>query len=524
MTRQPNILLISTDQHRADYLSCYGANVLHTPNIDRLSEQGIRCEKAYVASPICMPNRASLITGRMPSAHRLRHNGLNLPLDSTTIPEVLRRSGWRTSLVGKAHFQCLASRPAFFGRDVNGRKEVSRLEARLQEVGDYEQENLQRWKDNPEHDLVYPYYGFESVSLAIGHGDQVEGHYARWLARQHGDSASLIGPKNALPGCGRTAPQAWRTALPEELYPTRYVEQETIQKLGEYSEQPETPFLLWASFCDPHHPFTPPGRYWDMYDPEAVEVPATFAASTKPHLAANVHRQRQMGTANLSGTAAIAVNEEELRAAIALTYGLITMVDDAVGAILSALEQSPFAENTIVVFFSDHGDLMGEHGLLFKGPFHYQPLVRMPLIWSDRRHRGARVHRSLISAIDLPATILEAAQVEHFNGLQGTPFVSATGELLEARNCVLIEDEIQTNLPGHDVRGRTRTLITDRWRLTIHDGVASGELYDLISDPHETENLWNHSSAGGVRAELTERLVRQMIAQSETSPLPEYAA
>lgn len=518
----PNFLLISTDQQRADYLGCYGARMLSTPNIDRLSENGVLCERAYVASPVCMPNRASLITGRMPSAHGLRHNGLNLSLGTTTVPGALRQFGWRTSLVGKAHFQCFAARPALFGPDRNG-AHGPRLEAHASDNGDYEQENIQRWKNDRDHDLTYPYYGFEEVSLAIGHGDASAGHYDRWLAERHPDPESLIGPKNALQGMKRAAPQAWRTALPEELYPTTYVKQKTIEKLQGFSKRNER-FFLWASFGDPHHPFTPPGRYWSMFDPRDVELPATFHAAKRPQLAASVHHQRHEGTANLNGTAAIAVNEEELRAAIALTCGSITMIDDAVGSILAALEESGLAENTIVIFFSDHGDLMGEHGLLFKGPFHYQPLVRMPLLWADPRRPGPQRHTGLISAIDLPATILESAQTGFFNGLQGKPFLDAAGNLLDGRDCVLIEDEIQTPLPGYDVRGRTRSLLTERHRFSIHDGTDTGELYDLRSDPHETVNLWNEASARQDRAELTERLVRQMIAQSETSPLPDYAA
>ena len=117
MSRRPNFLLISTDQQRADHLGCYGAKVLQTPSIDSLTRRGIRFENAFVASPVCMPNRASLMTGRMPSLHGLRHNGLNLPLDSVTVADVLRTSGWKTGLIGKAHFQCVTDNPPLLSKD-----------------------------------------------------------------------------------------------------------------------------------------------------------------------------------------------------------------------------------------------------------------------------------------------------------------------------------------------------------------------------------------------------------------------
>ena len=141
------------------------------------------------------------------------------------------------------------------------------------------------------------------------------------------------------------------------------------------------------------------------------------------------------GHARLSGTAAIAVDETELRAAIALTYGMISMIDDAVGAILSELGKLGLEEDTIVVFLSDHGDLMGEFGLLFKGPFHYQALIRTPLIWADGRSPGPRHHSGYVSTIDIAASMLRAAGVTPFNGMQGGP-LSATTERRQSAGTV----------------------------------------------------------------------------------------
>ena len=521
--RRPNFLLISTDQQRADHLGCYGARVLKTPQIDSLAARGILFERAYVSSPVCMPNRASLVTGRMPSLHGVRHNGLNLPLDTATIGDVLRAAGWATALVGKAHFQCMTeNESAILARQEGPKAPVP--EARCAENRRYDQELAAKWQQDPDHDLQYPYYGFETVDLTVEHGDRVEGHYSRWLAERHPDPDTLRGPVNALPGRERAAPQAWRTALPEDLYPTRYIEERTIGRLKEFARDRDTPFLLWASFTDPHHPFTPPGKYWDLYHPGAVDIPGSFTLAEKADWPKRLKRIRRDGLARLSATAAISVDEPELRGAIALTYGMIAMIDDAIGSILSALEELGLDGDTIVIFLSDHGDLMGDLGLLFKGPYHYQSLIRIPLIWADGRSPEARGHSGYVSTTDVAASICQAARVPPFNGMQGRTFVDEAGEPITNRECVLIEDEVQTLLPGHATRGRARTLLAEGWRLSIYDDVEQGELYNLEEDPDEVDNRWSALSSGRMKNDMMERMVREMIAHSETSPLPEYAA
>ena len=522
--KQPNFLLISTDQQRADHLGCYGAEVLQTPNIDALASRGTRFDNAYVAAPVCMPNRASILTGRMPSLHGVRHNGLNLSLDTVTFADLLSQAGWKTSLVGKAHFQCVTTNPAQLLEAKNTGSDKRISEAYFNKEGRYDQENHERWRGSKDHDLTYPYYGFENVDLAVLHADEVEGHYSRWLAERYPDDSKLRGPENALPGSKRSTPQAWRTAIPEELYPTRYIEEQTISELETFAKDPDMPFAIWASFCDPHHPFTPPGRYWDMYDPQDVKLPPSFHQSNRSGIAANLHELRRKGLANLSGTSAIAVNETELRSAIALTYGMIAMIDDAVGSILHNLEVLGLAENTIVVFFSDHGDLMGEHGLMFKGPLHYKALIRTPLIWADGRDRVSKIHSGYVSSIDIPATILEVAGVEPFNGMQGIPIFYKNQLTSEVRDSLMIEDEVQSHTPGYAVQGRLRTLLSGGWRLSIYDGIHEGVLHNLNDDPFELVNLWDVPSAKNMRSTMTEQLLRQMIAHSETSPLPVYAA
>jgi arylsulfatase A-like enzyme len=212
MSKRPNFVFIITDQQRADHLGCYGNKVIHTPNIDALARQGFRSEGFYVANPVCMPNRASIMTGRMPSLHRVRHNGIELDLTETTFVEMLREAGYRTSLVGKSHLQCIHNAPAAYPKPA---ERLSR-EARRSDGGPYGQEMETTWETNPRHDLKYPYYGFEHARLSIMHADRQQGHWRRWLRTQVRDADRLIGPENAFPTPDfelSKVRQAWRTRV-----------------------------------------------------------------------------------------------------------------------------------------------------------------------------------------------------------------------------------------------------------------------------------------------------------------------
>ncbi|MEP0962965.1 MAG: sulfatase-like hydrolase/transferase [Roseobacter sp.] len=339
------------------------------------------------------------------------------------------------------------------------------------------------------------------------------------MTNQDAELEALRGPVNAYDRGDCPLFQAWRTRVPEELHPTRYVQTMTEEALGRYAEDISQPFFHWASFCDPHHPFTPPGRYWDMYDPADMTLPASFTTRDPDSWAAALHDLRRAGYANLEGTGALAATEEELRWATALTFGLISMIDDAVGAMLAALKRHKLDRDTIVIFLSDHGDLMGDHGLIFKGPFHYKSVIRMPLIWYDPHSPEGKTCENMVSAVDVPASILDAAKIPAFQGMNGRSFLANTG-----RDAVLIEDEVQTNLPDTNVRGRARSLVTKDWRVTLYDGIENGEMFDLENDPLETRNLWHDPNTTAQKARLIEHLLREMLANSDTGTLPDYAA
>lgn len=528
-TRPPNFLVIITDQQRADHLSCMGNPVLRTPHIDALAATGRRFEKFHVSIPICMPNRATLFTGRMPSLHGARCNGAPLSLSSNTMTDLMRSAGYHTELIGKAHLQNMTGRAAMAPRPQHpGLAEPApdRAEARLNPWADgrYDQEDSRLWAEDPDHDLALPYYGFAQVDLSTMHGDMVGGNWRRWAERQTPDFASLVGPANATPDPRYSTPQAYRTRVPEEIYPTRYIVDRTLERLEALGTQPQTPFFLVTSFPDPHHPFTPPGRYWDLYDPDDIPVPPSLAGGevgATPALA-HLRAERARGSANTQGTLPYAVDAREAQEAIALTYGMIAMIDDGVGRITTRLAELGLDQNTVVIFMSDHGDFMGDHGLMLKAALHYQGLVRVPFIWTEPGlpHPGVPT-RALHSTVDIARSILARAGLAPFIGMQGTDLAPSLADpSAPGAEAVLIEEDGHEPAMGFAAPVRVRSVLTARHRLSIYEGVPWGELYDLQEDPHEMVNLFDDPASQPLRQHLFELLARQMMTHADRSPFP----
>ena len=524
--KRPNFLFFIADQLRADHLGCYGNRIVKTPQIDKIAAAGWAADSFYVASPICMPNRATLMTGRMPSLHGVRHNGIPLSLTQTTFVERLRQSGYRTAHVGKSHLQNMTGNPPSWPLDPADRLDI---EARADDGGRYDQEWGPSWVADPAYEMDLPFYGFGTVDLTINHGDDLQGHYRRWLRAQDPAAEQLLGAKNAAPAPGFELAkfrQAWRTRIPPELHPNAFCADRTIARMEEAAASGE-PFFLFCSFADPHHPYTPPGKYWDMYRPEDIELPRSFHAATErlPPTVKWLHAERDQSRAVKHTPQLFACTEREAREAIALNYGLITFIDDCIGKVMARLEALGLADDTIVIVTADHGDYMGDHQLLLKGPIHYRGIVQSPFIWRDPRGPEAKRSDALAGTIDIGPTILARAGVTGFNGIQGKSLLPLMrGEVSALYPDLLIEEEGQRLGLGLPSRARMRSLVTPRYRLSLYDGVEWGELYDREADPDETNNLWDDPRHASIRAELALRLAKKMIEVSDTSPNPTASA
>ena len=526
--RPPNFLFFITDQQRADHLGCYGNPVLKTPHIDAIAKQGTRFDKFYVATPLCQPNRNTIMTGRMPTLHGTRQNGIPLALDAVCFTHLLRQAGYRTGLFGKAHFQNFTGQAARFKLQYPQGTQPPPDEMReatrgLRLGAAYDRElNSQICADPAADEATGDFYGFERFRICTWHGDDVQGHYTHWLNNRLPGAKDLRSSVNPQPAPGYDAPQVRWSRIPPELYPTSYVAQETMAYLDERAESPDEPFFIQCSFPDPHHPFTPPGAYFHRYKPDDILLPASFHHT--PHnqtpVLARLHEDFAAGTADRSWVAPYAVNAEEAKQITAVTYGMISMVDDAIGRVLEHLKTLGLDQDTVVIFTSDHGDWMGDHGIMQKGPLHYQGLIRVPFIWADpARPAASEVSSELAGSLDIARTVLMRAGLAPANGMQGQNLL----DILHAggrstHDGILIEGQTSRPYLGMPHQVRIRTFCDARWRMTLWEGLPFGELYDLQNDPGEIVNLWDSTSHQTQRARLFERLAWKMIDLQDRSP------
>lgn len=534
VTRRPNVVLIVTDQHRPDHTGFGGHPLVETPHLDRIAAAGTVFDRAYVSNPICMPNRSTIMTGRVPSVHGVRFNGISLDWGANTFVRVLREAGYRTGLVGKSHLQNMGhlggltesffSTPGDSVRDPwpdgwNLQEDAARHRAELVEV----------WPD---------FYGFDHVELVVDHSDGGGGHYHQWLVAQGVDPATMLGAEHALERVDCGWDQIRKPALPEELYPTSYVRDRAVAFLDSAAAtaagaDATEPFFLQVSFPDPHHPFTPPGRYYHRYDPADVTLPATFhdpLDHAMPHIS-QMAKFRGRQTPGLS-VAPFAPNERQLREAMAKELGMIAMIDDAVGDVLAALDRSGLVDDTIVVFTSDHGDMFGDHGLLLKATLHYTGCVRVPLVISRPTdvaagRAGAR-SSSLVGSLDLAQTMLDLCGLPEYHGMQGASLVPVLDDpSVVVHDRVLVEEDEMFDLYGTGHNFRMRTIITDAGRLSRYHGAEMGEVYDHGVDPGELENRWADpagSPGRALRAELHEAMAEEFVRVADESPKPTHFA
>lgn len=522
MTKQPNILYLMTDQHRADWLSCTGHPVVRTPNIDGLAARGTTFSRFHVTSPVCMPNRGAIFTGRYPSVNGLRHNGLPLPANAATFVDLLRAAGYSTTSIGKSHLQPFG-KAAAVRADEQHIANAAIPEAIKSDGHDYDLEQPDNYETAGPFDLPTPYYGFDHVRMVTGHGDDCGGHYLQWLRQQTNDWAELRDRQNQLPH-DYVCPQAYRTALPEELCPTFYIRDEAKAYL-QSRQYREAPFFAFVSFPDPHHPFTPPGRYWDLYSPDQFTVDLPFEAHRNPPPQLLAWRDMfERGVLPKNQQQPFMASEQALKEAMALTAGMITMIDDAIGDILKTLDDIGEADNTIVIMNADHGDYMGAFSLLLKGPFAHMSVNRVPFVWADPVLRGRGKADGLTASIDIAPTIIERLDLTPYYGMQGRSFLDQLEGGDAGRDVVLIEHEENKVYPGFEKRPNMRNLITDSHRMTIYKDLAFGELYDLRNDPDETHNLWDVPSAASVKADMMLRLPQAMLDAIERSPWPKRFA
>jgi arylsulfatase A-like enzyme len=498
--RRPNILLVTTDQQRTDTLSCYGSVFTRTPNLDKLGADGVIFDRAYCPNPVCTPSRASIFSGLQVSRHGAWNIGTNVPEDVRFLSHRLAAVGYRTHYVGKAHFQAWDSTP-----------EQSREGCwRLFESG------ARRFDPS----FTGPYYGFDRIELAIGHGVWgLYGHYGEWVRSQVSQQEFESFKQGRRLSEYRFGGDAWDWDMPVKYHNSVWVADRTIDFLDRYSS--EHPFFLAVGFQDPHHPHSLPKDFSDRVDPSEVpspdfdegeleDKPAYFLEAREGRLAGSealgefVRIGPTRDTLTGQGTAHYdRVSEREARLGRAYYYSLVKLIDQQMGRILAYLDESGLSENTWVIFTSDHGELLGDHGLWRKGAFHYEQLLRIPLImrWPEGIPAGRRCE-GLFSHVDIAPTIVAALapdEAEGMDGVNALPMIR--GEVDAVRDSVLIEFV-------DDPKGlRLKTIVTGDRKLTWFHGQDYGELYDLVEDPREKVNLWDHPNYARDKAALVGKIL-----------------
>ena len=520
---QPNLLIITTDQHNPSCFGYAGHTVVRTPNIDALAAGGVNFARTYVSHPLCQPSRATLFTGLNPRGHRVRMNGIPLGWDVPTFTEELRNAGYSTHCVGKVHL-----RPS---NVPNGMP--------LDEVDPAESPEARAlWLNGRIKELPSPYYGFETVDYVGGHSTGSTGHYLDWLEREHPDEARLFHEKTPLappsPAFALYNRTSFKWALPEEFHPLAYIADRSIEYLNEMGrlrrerDGAQAPFLLWSSIQDPHSPFAPPAEWAYRYDPEDVPPPLTDEGELDrmpPH-----YRDLHEKPITTSGSLGQAMRDTDpYRAECAAHYyAVIELVDKQVGRILDALSDNGLEDDTVVLFTADHGEALGDHYMWGKGPYHYDSVIRVPFIvrWPNVIAPGVK-HESPVSLLDFAPTVLDIAGLPvpegpvplvreapanppAWPGSSLMPVLKGERDLTDS-HALVEEDE--------DYLGfRMRTLVTDHYRLTVYSGQPYGELFDFHEDPNEFHNLWDDPGRRALREELRLELLDRLL--DSDYPLP----
>jgi arylsulfatase A-like enzyme len=494
----PNLVLFMADQLRADALGCFGNPLARTPVLDALAARGARLSAHMTPNQICSPSRASLFSGLYARHHGLVHNGIALAEDIELIPHALARAGFRTHGIGKFHFQPILAPAAL----------------RMPESNAF-------WEQPEAADWHGPYYGFRTVEFVIGESAAATdaGHYARWLEARAPDAIALYQRERALAPPPRDLDEVWQCAVPERLHYNRWIADSACAFLADLRGEN---FFLFVSFPDPHHPFTPPAPWCDMVDPAEVPAPNVVPGELQgmpDYIAAGDALDQDTEDARKSYldfllspgapreqgfmTKTAGISEATLRLAIAHTYGSVAMIDDCIGRVLRALSDHALADDTFVAFTSDHGEFLGDHGLLRKGPPPYRQLLNVPLVLAGPGIDPIALD-ALTSHVDLKATFLDLLRVAGAESDGVSLAALLRGETGIGRETIWAEYH-----PRVIPEQYNHTLIAADWRLTLYPRRPGwGELFDRRADPDENRNLFHDPGHRRVRDELISCLQR----------------
>ena len=500
------ILFITTDQQRYDTVGANGGTLSRTPVLDGLAREGIRYERCQPTSVVCMPSRASMLTGQYPSTHGAWMNGVALAPDAPSVAESLHDLGYATALIGKAHFEPFMDPFGRFAENALASLGVPTLEA--------------PWFDGRQG----VHRGFDFLEFAT-HGVMGPLHYAKWIQRAHPEALpgfySVVDGDfnvNAAGGGDTGAPQVKWNDVPREWYHTDWVADRTIAWLDEQTDDQD--WFCWMSFPDPHHPWDPPSSERHRVDWREVPLPENYPTSATEREALLDQKARHWRlwydgrvVSNYEAPkkwVPATMTADQVREVNAMNAIEVELIDEAIGRVLARVAAKGWDEDLDVIFTSDHGELQGDFGLLFKGPYHVDALMRLPLIWRPAPSTSpvASVVHAPVSLVSLAATFLEVAGAAAPSWLEGATLPVSDDDAI-SRGFEATVTEWDSALFGVEVH--VRSVLTSDYLYseygagTMHDG-SEGELYNLVDDPLQRVNLFNAPERAAERAALSERL------------------
>ena len=466
---RPNVIWISTEHHRFDTIGALGHPDVRTPNLDRLVESGVAFTHAYSQSPVCVPSRASFLTGRYPAATNVRQNGQDLPTGEVLLPAVMRRQGYDTALFGKMHV-CNA---------FNG------SERRV-----YDGYRMFEWSHAP----LWKFGGA----------------YRDWVRNHGGNYDNLYESGHVLNS---------QVCHDGRFHQTKWCFKRAIEFVER--EATHTPFLVSINPFALHDPYQYLPEYLDQYELDSISPPAYREGETATK-APPVQRAQKESGYDRRGYGD--TTDRERRAMKAAYFATLEHLDTQLGRMLDALEHAGQRENTLIVLHGDHGDLLGDHGIFGKGAYFYEAAVRVPLIlsWPGGLPSGVQSD-ALVELVDVAPTIYELCGVAPPKGLQGRSLVPVIrGERSEESHrggvfCQHYDAPPDNSAPRGTM---SATMWRDaRYKVIVYHGESYVELYDLHDDPYEYTNL----AADPAHAELRSRMVQRCLdaAVGTQDPLPE---
>jgi arylsulfatase A-like enzyme len=419
---RPNILLLMADQHRADCVGAMGNSAIHTPNLDRLARGGALFNNAWSSTPSCTPARAALLTGMSPWNHGMLGYAQTAVKYPFEMPRMLHDAGYYTTGIGKMHW-------------------------------------------HPQRNL----HGFDRTLLdESGREESIDfrSDYRSWFYSEDPD-----GDPDAT-GLDWNGYEAWPFKLPERLHPTSWIGETAVRFLRDYAKP--QPFFLKVSFERPHSPYDPPKRWWDRYDaPLPAAKVGDWAAKYKPRSSA----RRDAWHGDL-GAAMV-------QSARRGYYGSVSFVDEQIGRILETLDARGQLRNTLIVYLSDHGDMLGDHHMWRKS-YAYQGSARVPMIvhWPDALQPG-RTIANPVEVRDILPTLLDAAGVAVPQQMDGASLLRlARKPDAEWRKWIDLEHDVCYSPDNH-----WNALTDGKWKYIFHAMTGEEQLFHLETDPDELKNI-----------------------------------